>query len=301
MAIAVVFAGQGAQYSGMGKDLYENSAAARMIFDTADSVRDDISKLCFDGTAEELSQTINTQPAMLAMDLACAESLREAGIVADCTAGFSLGEIAALTYAGAINLSDSFKLICKRAEFMAESTEGSMVAVLKLSNADVEQLAQQHGVYPVNYNCPGQISVAGAIYKLESFSQAVSESGGRSIKLAVSGAFHSPYMQGASARLSEVLDTLKIALQTDGIPVYSNVTAKPYTNDVRSLLSKQVMSPVLWQQTIENMIADGINTFIEVGPGKVLSGLIKRISKDVAVFNVEKYTDIEMVNKNVKK
>ena len=294
MGIAIVFAGQGSQYSGMGRDLYDNSVKAREIFDISGAA-----DLCFNGSAEDLSQTINTQPAMLAVELAAAAALTEIGITADYTAGFSLGEIAALTYAGVFTPTDAFKLIRKRAEFMTECSNngGGMAAVLKLSAEQVETLAEQYGVYPVNYNCPGQITVAGLKDKLDEFCGAVTESGGRAVKLAVSGAFHSPYMRDASKKLYEVVTSLDITAPK--IPVYSNFTAAPYTNDICGLLCTQVMNPVKWQQTIENMIADGADTFIEVGPGKVLSGLIKRISKDVKIMNVDKYEDIGTVKDNV--
>ena len=297
MGIAIVFAGQGSQYSGMGRDLYDNSAAAREIFDISGAA-----DLCFSGSDEELSQTINTQPAMLAVELAAAAALTEIGITADYTAGFSLGEVAALTYAGVFNPADAFYLIRKRAEFMTECSNngGGMAAVLKLSDEQVEALAEQYGVYPVNYNCPGQITAAGLKDKLDMFCGAVAEWGGRTVKLAVSGAFHSPYMSGASEKLQDVINSLEI--NEPKISVYSNVTATPYTNahDICGLLCTQVMSPVRWQQTIENMIADGADTFIEVGPGKVLSGLIKRISKDVKIMNVEKFEDMGTVKDNVK-
>lgn len=294
MAVAIVFSGQGAQYSGMGSDLYENSKAARDIFDISG-----MSEMCFNGSADELSQTITTQPAVLAMDLACAAVLRESGITADCTAGFSLGEIAALTYADVFNVDTAFQIIRKRAELMSKSVDGGMVAVLKLSDEKIVELAVLHGVYAVNYNCPGQVTVAGLKLsdKLDAFCQAVTENGGRTVKLAVSGAFHSPYMKLAADNFYNVLHDIEIGTPT--IPVYSNLTAVPYTSDVIGLLSKQMMSPVKWRHTIENMIADGIDTFIEAGPGKVLSGLIKRISKDVAVMNVDKYEDIEQVVKYV--
>lgn len=292
MAVAIVFSGQGAQYSGMGRDLYENSKAARDIFDLSG-----MSEMCFTGSADELSQTINTQPAVLAMDLACAAVLRENGITAGYTAGFSLGEIAALTYADVFNIETAFRIIRKRAELMAKSVDGSMVAVLKLSDEKVVELAILHGVYAVNYNCPGQVTVAGLPDKLDTFCQAVTENGGRAVKLAVSGAFHSPYMKSAADNFYNILRDFDIAAPK--IPVYSNLTAVPYTNDIIGLLSRQMMSPVKWRHTIENMIADGIDTFIEAGPGKVLSGLIKRISKDVAVMNVDKYEDIEQVVKYV--
>ena len=296
MGIAIVFAGQGSQYSGMGRDLYDNSPAAREIFDLSG-----MADMCFNGTAEELSQTINTQPAMLAMELACTAALTEIGVTADYVAGFSLGEIAALTYAGAFNLSDAFTLIRKRAEFMTEFSDGNgaMAAVLKLSGDEVEKLALKHLVYPVNYNCPGQITVAGLSDRLDEFCKSVSENGGRAVKLAVSGAFHSPYMQEAADKLAEVILTLEI--HELKIPVYANYTAKPYTDDVYGLLCKQVMSPVRWQQSIENMIAAGADTFIEVGPGKVLSGLIKRISKDVKIMNADKFEDIGTVKNDVKR
>lgn len=304
MGIALVFAGQGAQYSGMGRDLYDNSTAARNVFGIADTIRPGISDICFNGTAEALTQTCNTQPAVLAMDMACAESLREAGIKADCVAGFSLGEIAALSYASVIHRPDAFALICKRGEFMEECNQiyrGGMVAVLKLADDKLEALAKEYDVYPANYNCPGQISVSGLADQLDKFSQAVIAAGGRVVPLAVGGAFHSPYMRSAAEKLKTVMATINIGLASEHIPVYSNVTAKPYTNDITGLLCEQAMSPVKWQQTIENMIADGVDTFIEVGPGKVLSGLIKRISKNVTVMNVDKYSDIEMVVNNVKK
>ena len=296
MAIAFVFAGQGSQYSGMGRDLYDNSPAAREIFDISG-----VADLCFNGTAEELSQTINTQPAMLAMELACTAALNEIGIKADYAAGFSLGEIAALTYAGAFSVADAFTLIRKRAEFMSGCSDGNggMAAVLKLDNNKVEELAAKYVVYPVNYNCPGQITVAGLSDRLDSFCEAVAENGGRAVKLAVSGAFHSPYMHEAAEKLGEVIPAHTINKLK--IPVYSNFTAQPYTDDVCGLLCKQVMSPVRWQQTIENMIADGADTFIEVGAGKVLSGLIKRISKDVKIMNADKFEDIETVKNNVKR
>ncbi len=291
--IAFVFAGQGAQYSGMGKTLFENNAAAKAVFEMADSIRPGTSEMCFTGTAEQLSQTINTQPSLFTVDLACAAAIDEMGIHADMVAGFSLGEIAANAYAGTFSYEDAFRLVCKRAEFMSECAEknkGSMAAVLKLSNEKVEELASKfEKVYPVNYNCNGQVSVAGAENEMDEFCALVKDNGGRVVKLAVSGAFHSPFMTEASGKLAEVLSNMTPAVPK--ISVYSNVTAQPYGENIAELIAKQVMSPVKWEKTVLNMIADGADTFIEVGAGKVLSGLIKKISADVRICNVDNFDD----------
>lgn len=304
MGIAFVFAGQGAQYSGMGKDLYDASPAARMIFDMLDNIRPYTSDLCFSGSESELSETVNTQPAMFAIDMACAAALYKAGIYAECTAGFSLGELAAVAYSEILNIPDAFRLVCKRAELMqecAEAVDGGMAAVIKLSNEKVEELAKKFDrIYPVNYSCPGQITVAGINDELELFAAAVAEHGGRLIKLSVSGAFHSPFMAKASEQLFNIIKN-DYTLNSPVIPVYSNLTAEPYkkNDDKAVLLAKQVMSPVKWEQTIRNMINGGADIFVEVGAGKTLSGLIKRISKEIIVLNVEKYSDIETVIKEL--
>lgn len=288
--ISFVFAGQGAQYSGMGRELYEVSAAARKVFDTAEEIRPGTKAQCFSGTQEELNITKNTQPCLFCVDLAAAEALREAGIVPDMAAGFSLGEVAAVTFAGVFSQKDGFTLVTKRAEFMqsaAEQADSAMAAVLKLDNAKVEALCAAHpGVYPVNYNSPGQLVVAGLKTALPDFLTDVSAAGGRAVPLAVSGGFHSPFMAQAAERLGEVLaDTEANAPQ---MPVYANFTAAPYTaEEAKQLLETQVSHPVLWQQTVENMIAAGVDTFVEVGPGKTLSGLIKKTNRTVKIYNVE--------------
>ena len=287
--IAFVFSGQGAQYSGMGKSLYESSSAARQVFDTADNIRPGTSMQCFEGTAEELSVTKNTQPCLYCVDLAAARALEEAGVHADFAAGFSLGEVAALTFAGAFSDEDGFSFVCRRAEAMqaaGEKNPGAMAAVLKLSNEQVEELCKSFShVWPVNYNCPGQLVVAGEKGELESFCAKVSEAGGKAVPLAVSGGFHSPLMADAAEELKAVLESIPV--QTPKLPVIANVTAKPYGEDVRELLTQQVKNPVRWQETVEKLAAQGVDTFIECGPGKTLSGLIKKTLKDVKILRVE--------------
>ncbi len=287
--IAFVFSGQGAQYPGMGRDLYEASPAAREVFDRADKIRPGTSAQCFGGTQEVLSQTINTQPCVFCVDLAAAEALRAAGIQPAAVAGFSLGEVAALTFAGSMGTEEGFRLVCKRADFMqaaAQKQEGAMVAVLKLTGEAVKELCSGfENAYPVNYNCNGQTVVALAKDIQEEFCKRVQAQGGRAVPLAVSGGFHSPFMDEAAKQLLEELQ--KSELKKPEIPVYANSTAQPYGEAREERLAGQVNSPVYWQKTVENMISDGITTFIEVGPGKTLCGLIKKISSSVRVLNVE--------------
>lgn len=302
--IAFVFAGQGAQYSGMGKELYEQSSSAKEIFDIADTIRKDTSKQCFEGTIEELSITENTQPCLYCTDLAAAKALEESGIKPDFVAGFSLGEIAALTFAGIFSKEDGFKFVCKRAQAMqkaAEQTGGGMAAVLKLSNEKVEELCSEfENVYPVNYNCPKQLVVAGEKSQLEEFVKKVAENKGRAVMLNVSGGFHSPFMNSAVDELGAVLDEL--SLNEPQIPVYSNLDAKLYTKaDAKERITKQINNPVRWQEIIEKMAADGVDTFIEVGPGKTLAGLIKKTVKDVNVFSVQDKESLETSVKEILK
>lgn len=287
--IALVFAGQGAQYPGMGKSLYEVSAAARAVFDLAERRRPGTLAQCFAGTKEELTVTRNTQPCLYCVDLAAACALREAGVAPAALAGFSLGEIAALTFSGAVSPEDGFSIVCARGEAMqaaAEQTDAAMVAVVKLDNATVEGLcARFRRVYPVNYNCPGQLVVAGAREELEAFKAAVKEAGGKALPLAVGGGFHSPFMEGAAEAFAGVL--ARFAIKDPALPLYANATARPYEGDYRALLVRQMKSPVRWQGTVEAMLAAGIDTFIEVGPGKTLCGLIKKTAPQAAVLQVE--------------
>lgn len=288
--IAFVFSGQGAQAPGMGKELFDCSAAAKAVFDLCDSIRPGTSAQCFDGTKEELTITANTQPDMFAVEVAAAQALVEQGVVPHALAGFSLGEISALVFSGAVSLEDGFRLVCRRGELMqqaSDAADSSMVAVVKLPPEKVEALAAQFDqVYPVNYNSPAQTVCAGLSSSMDAFKAAVKEAGGRALPLKVSGGFHSPFMASAAEGLATVLEPM--SFHAPRFPLYSNVTALPYKDDqFKELLSQQVVNPVRWQTIVENMIDAGVDTFIEVGPGKTLSGLIGKINPDVRVFNVE--------------
>lgn len=293
--IAFVFAGQGAQAPGMGKSLYETYPAARKVFDTAESIRPGTLTQCFEGTPEELAITQNTQPCLYCVDLAAAEALRAEGIIPAAAAGFSLGELAALTFSGAASPEVGFSIVCRRAHRMqqaAEQAPAAMAAVVKLPNSVVEELCSHYSaVYPVNYNSPGQLVVAGDLAQLEPFKEEVKAAGGRAIPLKVSGGFHSPFMAPAAQAFAQ--DLLDFPLDFPKIPLYANVTAAPYAGDPKSLLARQIQSPVRWQETVEHMLAAGIDTFIEVGPGKTLCGLIAKIAPGTRTLQVEDAASLE--------
>lgn len=293
-SVAFLFAGQGAQHPAMGVDLIEASPAAAEVFAIADEVRPGTSEQCRSASKEELSQTENTQPCVFVHDLAAATALRERGVVPAACAGFSLGEVAALTFAGAFDTRASFELVCERAALMAAAAErhpGGMRAVIKLDAAQVENLAAQAGedCWPVNYNSPQQTVVAGAPEALQELDVLVKEAGGRAMKVAVSGAFHSPYMAEATCGLAAYIE----AGHTPSpllIPVMANMTAAPYPADPRAasdVLANQVSHAVRWVETLHALQDQGIDTFIEVGPGKTLSGLVKRTLSDVRVYSCE--------------
>lgn len=293
--IAFIFSGQGAQYSGMGKELYDFSPAAKAVYDMADSVREGTSKQCFEGSTEELCKTVNTQPCVFTADLAAAYALVERGIKPDCVAGFSLGEISALAFSKMLSDEEAFKLVCKRGELMdkaATENPGAMAAVMKITPQQVEEICSKFDkTYPVNYNSPAQTVVATTSENADKFCEAVKEAGGRAKLLAVSGAFHSPFMAEAADGLAEYMENVDFS-QPETV-IYSDVTAKPYEGDYKALVKAQVESPVKWQTIVENMVADGVDTFIEVGVGKTLTGLVKRINGDVKAFKVETPADIE--------
>jgi [acyl-carrier-protein] S-malonyltransferase len=293
--IAFVFSGQGAQYPGMGRSLYENSPAARAVFEMADRVRPGTAAQCFEADGEVLSKTENTQPCVFAVDLAAAAAAVERGIQPECAAGFSLGEVAAVGFAGILSYEEAFRLVCRRAEWMAAAAShspGAMVAVLKLPANEVERLcAGLEEAWPVNYNCPGQTVVAVREDLAEQLCAMVKEAGGRAKRLAVSGAFHSPYMEPAARCLAEYL--AEIPFSAPKIPVYSNVTAMPYGADGKNLLARQCKSPVLWQKTVETLCAEGVDTFVEVGVGKTLAGLVQKTNSQAKTFPIQNKEELE--------
>lgn len=284
--IAFVFSGQGDQFPGMGKQLCEQYGTAAEVFSLCDSLREGTSRQCFEGSEDELKETKNTQPCLFAVEMAAFKVLQEKGIKPDMVAGFSLGEVVALTAAEKLTLEDGFKLVCRRGELMqsaAEKFDTSMAAVVKLTNEKVEELCSAYSqVYPVNYNCPGQVSVAGLTEQMPQFSADVKAAGGRAIPLKVKGAFHSPFMNGAAESFAEVLEGVTFA--KGETQVYSDVTAQPYEGDERELLSKQICSPVKFEKIVRNMIEQGADTFVEIGPGKTLINMIKKISADVKTY-----------------
>ncbi len=299
--VAFVFPGQGSQSVGMGKSLYDSSAAAKNIFDSADEVLGrSISKICFEGPEEDLKQTINTQPAILITSIAALEALREkANITPDCVAGHSLGEYGAYYAAGVVDFDTAMKLIDKRAREMnaaAETTKGSMTAVIGMDkDAILDTISKIDGIVSVaNYNSPAQIVITGEAEAVEKANTALKEAGAkRVIPLPVSGGFHSKLMEDASVKFSEVLDDCDI--KDAKIPVFTNVDAEPTTSAIRfkAKMTAQIYSSVMWTQTVEKMIADGVDTFVEIGPGKVLAGLIKKTNPAVNVLNVY---DVETLN-----
>ena len=291
--LAFVFSGQGAQKPGMGIELAETAVGAAQVFSMAEELRPGTYRQCVQGSAQELAQTVNTQPCLYCVDLAAAQALRERGFVPRAVAGFSLGEIPALAFAGCLDWQDAFRFVMKRGAYMEECAQahpGAMYAVLKLAEADVEALCSAlPGCWPVNYNSPGQVVVACLEERAESLCAKVKEAGGRAVKLAVSGAFHSPLMEEAAQRLEAEFSQLPFTVTS--IPVYANTTARPYTD--RGLLFRQLKSPVLWRQTVEHLAAEGFDTFVEVGVGKTLQGLIAKTLPEAAVLHVEDRNTLE--------
>ena len=297
---ALIFPGQGAQKQGMGKELYENSSAARKVFDTADEVLGrSISDICFNGSDEELTKTINSQPCILTVSIAAYEALKEKyNVNAVCTAGHSLGEYAAIYAAGGADLKTILKLIQKRAELMNEAalkTNGSMAAVLGLDNETVINITKQlQNVYVANYNSPGQVVITGDKNEINTSLDKFKEAGAkRVIPLAVSGAFHSPLMNEAGKIFEDYISQFNF---TDtNIPVYTNVDAKAETQGIsfKNKLPKQIYSSVMWTQTINNIKSNEVVDFIELGPGKVLAGLNKKIDAELKTYNIFDYESLE--------
>lgn len=292
---AFIFPGQGTQTPGMGMDFYQNFNSSKKIFDMAG---DTVKNLCFEGPQEALNITVNTQPCLFAVELACAGALNEYGIYAEGVAGFSLGEVTGAVHCGLLDEARGFDFISLRAKAMNECSvrnKGGMAAVIGLSADKIIDICSDiDGVYPANFNYGKQTVVSFSEQAREALEKSVDAHGGAIVKLAVSGAFHSPLMNEAAKSAAEYLKYIPFGKMT--IPVYSNSTAQIYDNPA-DLLSKQIKSPVLWQMTIENMIQDGFDAFIEAGPGKTLTGMIRKISKDVRTFNV---FDMETLESTVK-
>ncbi|RFU63236.1 [acyl-carrier-protein] S-malonyltransferase [Peribacillus saganii] len=302
--IAFVFPGQGSQTVGMGKDIYASNEFARQIFEAADRKLDfSLSQIIFEGPQETLTKTANTQPALLTTSIALLELAAKAGITADYTAGHSLGEYSALVAAGAIEFEEAVFAVRKRGEFMEEavpSGQGSMAAILGMDRGllgEVTDAVSRQGdpVQLANINCPGQIVISGTAEGVKKACEAAKEKGAkRAIPLEVSGPFHSELMKPAASRLLKVLES--ITIRPAVIPVISNVTARAISDpeEMKTKLVEQLYSPVEWEDSIHTLLGLGVDTFIEIGPGKVLGGLIKKIDRSVTVYSI---SDAESLRK----
>ncbi|GAF02580.1 malonyl CoA-acyl carrier protein transacylase [Saccharicrinis fermentans DSM 9555 = JCM 21142] len=289
---AFVFPGQGAQFVGMGKDLYENSEEAKALFEKANEILGfRITDLMFEGTDEDLKQTKVTQPAIFLHSVLLAKSMGE-NFKPEMTAGHSLGEFSALVSAGAMSFEDGLKLVSQRALAMQKACEAepsTMAAIVGLEDAVVEEVCEriEEVVVAANYNCPGQLVISGSFAGIDKACEELTEKGAkRAIKLPVGGAFHSPLMEPARAELAAAIEATEFKAPI--CPVYQNVSAAPFTDpaQIKENLVAQLTAPVKWTQTVQNMIADGATSFTEVGPGKVLQGLVKKVDRKMEVAGV---------------
>lgn len=302
---AFIFPGQGAQYAGMGQDFYKSFSVCRQVFDIASEASGlDIAKLCFEEN-EQLNQTEYTQICMLAVEAAILKAVEQQGVASDVNAGLSFGEYGALAASGAMELDDAFRVVRRRGILMQEAVPsgGAMAAVLALDAAVIEEVCQGiNGIVSIaNYNCPGQIVITGEEEAVEAACRELKAAGAkRTVRLKVSGPFHSPMLAGAGEKLGEVLAGVK--LKEFATPYITNVTADYVTSteEIKALLCRQVASGVRWQQSMERMLADGVDTFIEIGPGKTLSGFMRKINRDVKMMNIENVADFEKVTAAMK-
>ena len=298
--IAFIYPGQGAQKAGMGKDFYENSPLARDIYDRASECLElDMRALCFEEN-DLLDQTEYTQAAMVTTCLAMTAVLNEQGAEADVTAGLSLGEYCAIAEAGAMDLLDAIRLVRVRGQLMQHTVptgEGAMAAVLGMDADQIDAVIEPiANVTVANYNCPGQIVITGGTAGIEQASKALKEAGAkRVVPLNVSGPFHSPMLRSAGEKLGKEL--LTVQLGELKIPYVTNVTAEYVTDSskIRELLTKQVYSPVRWEQSIRKMIAQGVDTFVEIGPGRTLTGFLRKIDRNVTVYQVNTWEDSKQI------
>ena len=299
---AFIFPGQGAQYIGMGREIASEYRSASDIFDQASEALElDMKKMIFEGDEETLKITENTQPSIVTASVACLQPLLEKGITPDFTAGLSLGEYSAHIASGTMDFATAVMLVKKRGRFMQEAVPlgvGTMAAILGLAREDVLECCREASasgiVEPANFNCPGQISIAGEIKAVEKAMELCSSKGAkRAVLLAVSAPFHCSMLKPAGDRLMTELE--KIEFSDIKIPLVANVTADTVrsSSDIRGLLARQVSSPVLWEDSIRLMVDQGVDTFIEIGPGKVLSGFIKKINKEARSFNIEDLASLE--------
>lgn len=303
--IAFLYPGQGAQETGMGKDFYENSALARKIYDEAERILDfSVKSMCFEAD-ERLNRTEYTQAAMVTTSLAMAEVLKEEGICPDITAGLSLGEYCAITTAGGMKPLDAIRLVRIRGKLMQNAIpdgEGAMCAIIKMDAELIEKIVDPiEEVSIANYNCPGQIVITGRKQAVKKAADELKKAGAkRCLMLNVSGPFHSPMMIPAGEKLAEELE--KISLSELKIPYVTNVTADIVTNvrESRNLLVRQISAPVKWMQSMEVMLSEGIDLFIEIGPGNTLAKFMKKIAPDAEVLNVSAFQDIEMIVKRIR-
>ncbi len=302
-SIGFIFPGQGSQYVGMGKELRDNFSMARQVFEEADdTLRFSISGLCFQGPEEALKLTENTQPAILTTSVAALKVLQsEKGVTPHLAAGHSLGEYSALVAAGAFTFADAVRIVRLRGKFMQEAVpvgEGAMAAILGMEREKIEQLCEELSegeiLSPANFNCPGQIVIAGHSGAVQRAVERVKQEGKKAISLPVSAPFHSPLMKPAGVRLEKELEG--IAVKGLSIPVVTNVEAEPNRSEkkVKELLVAQVSSPVRWEESMRKMIDEGVEQVLEIGPGKVLSGLMKRIDSRVETGNLE---DVQTLKK----
>jgi len=292
---AFIFPGQGAQFPGMGRDLYENSAMARELFEKANELLGfRITEIMFEGTVDDLKQTKVTQPAIFLHSVLLAKTLK--AFSPDMVAGHSLGEFSALVANGALTFEDGLLLVAKRAQAMQKACEqepSTMAAIVGLEDVVVEEVCQSLSevVVAANYNCPGQLVISGSIDGIDKACEMLTARGAkRALKLVVGGAFHSPLMEPAREELAAAIKSTHFNQPV--CPVYQNVNARPVSDPalIRENLVAQLTAPVRWTQTVQNMIADGATSFTEIGPGKVLQGLVKKIDKNVEVAGVESYS-----------